>query len=819
MYNYQVQQYDLDLLSYSSRSQYVKIELLDHSKQNVLDTVEGQLISDNFSADGDSATRRTYSATLFVSDLRFFIDKNSRMWIDKYVRVYYGLQINSAAAPSAPIYYQIGTFSFVDLTYSYNATTKQLSISCQDLMADYDGTKGGVVPTSEWTARIEDKTFSGDMYIKVETFLKMVSIRAEELFTFTYDANHLDKDGNPYPIWRSEQGVNMRNPANYGIIWDTAYNPQNGDIIVVRLFRGKGYTLIIYRIDPETITPQFPKGIVTSIYTAIENSVKAAGITDYEIEDIGKLVPYDLEFDAGATWKDVWQTVTDLYPDCEFFFDENGKYIWRQIPTAYSDPRLITSNYLEPVVISEQINNSYSKACNATEVWGMVLDLSNKDRYAYFDEAAFRAQLTAVGFDGLPQETMDFLKNIEAGHTDLYNARINNQVSEYLNLLFGDPYLVSTVQFATTEDADDTLWVNLVGELEQLTDLANLVSIGIKIPGVGTHAGTIHYIKVNNFDPCPIYTYDTGELLNRTYIGGRTYVFRFRLTADGDEVSHIDQLVTGNGIINSSGEYEAKTAEELDEIRENGGYGDIIVYKNFDTGEIVYEIYPSGLRYLARENPQLLNFACQGEDQCFAKYVEENNEFSSDLLYSVDNVGYEILSVKNYSNLAYDELCFNQAEYETYYSCVKQDTITIQTIIIPWLEPHQKIQYRLKMTNELSDWLIKSLSWDTKSGTMSITMYRFIPAYQYIWDRKYRTYWHITYNLDGGGYDGEGNVDEYCLSDLPIELVQPVRSGYTFTGWTSQYLTDKGYDGPQPNVTIAENTTGDLEFTANWQPN
>jgi len=50
---------------------------------------------------------------------------------------------------------------------------------------------------------------------------------------------------------------------------------------------------------------------------------------------------------------------------------------------------------------------------------------------------------------------MDHLKNIETGHTDLYNARMDNNVTLYLDILFGRSAtytspLVPTVTVNTT---------------------------------------------------------------------------------------------------------------------------------------------------------------------------------------------------------------------------------------------------------------------------------------------------------------------------------------------------------------------------------
>lgn len=67
----------------------------------------------------------------------------------------------------------------------------------------------------------------------------------------------------------------------------------------------------------------------------------------------------------------------------------------------------------------------------------------------------------------------------------------------------------------------------------------------------------------------------------------------------------------------------------------------------------------------------------------------------------------------------------------------------------------------------------------------------------------------ITYDLDGGS---ASNPTTYNITSS-FSLTAPTKTGYTFTGWT-------GSNGlsPQQNVSISS-TTGDKNYTANWQPN
>ena len=81
-------------------------------------------------------------------------------------------------------------------------------------------------------------------------------------------------------------------------------------------------------------------------------------------------------------------------------------------------------------------------------------------------------------------------------------------------------------------------------------------------------------------------------------------------------------------------------------------------------------------------------------------------------------------------------------------------------------------------------------------------------------DRTYTGCWQAiayTITLDTSGGNALDAIS-YTVESDPITLPTPVRTGYTFLGWTGE-----GIIMPQLNVTIPTGSTGNKAYTANWQ--
>ncbi len=72
----------------------------------------------------------------------------------------------------------------------------------------------------------------------------------------------------------------------------------------------------------------------------------------------------------------------------------------------------------------------------------------------------------------------------------------------------------------------------------------------------------------------------------------------------------------------------------------------------------------------------------------------------------------------------------------------------------------------------------------------------------------------LTYDLASGELpEGKSNPATFTVESADITLVNPVRTGYTFAGWTGTALTE-----PTTTVTIATGSMGNRTYTATWTP-
>lgn len=134
-----------------------------------------------------------------------------------------------------------------------------------------------------------------------------------------------------------------------------------------------------------------------------------------------------------------------------------------------------------------------------------------------------------------------------------------------------------------------------------------------------------------------------------------------------------------------------------------------------------------------------------GSTQAYGYYEETNPECP----YSTTSLGYKIPQRIVMETDYTDDLCFNRAERMTYESCAMKDTITLNTLIIPWLDVNERIAYVSQYskdrdtlltleTTEQPQYMINNLSWSTTDGTMSITAYRYREDFQWVWDRAHK---------------------------------------------------------------------------------
>lgn len=102
-----------------------------------------------------------------------------------------------------------------------------------------------------------------------------------------------------------------------------------------------------------------------------------ADYLNYRVEHpLWSSVPYDLEFGTGTSVLDIVTTLRDLYPNYETYFDpiNFNTFICEQIPSCIGDPAVLSNDFMQKVVISEDTSVDMTTVKNICEVWGQIIE-------------------------------------------------------------------------------------------------------------------------------------------------------------------------------------------------------------------------------------------------------------------------------------------------------------------------------------------------------------------------------------------------------------------------------------------------------------
>ena len=367
-----------------------------------------------------------------------------------------------------------------------------------------------------------------------------------------------------------------------------------------------------------------------NIRQSLINVITDFGIKDYQIEEMGTYyqtsvednnkLPHDLEFKAGDSLLNLIVKLRDLYPSWEAYFDKNGVFICRLIPTLESDDIMLPADTMNELVISENPSHSLKDIKNIINVWGKELEV------------------------------------------DRYTDKVSTSST-------------STTYNATFESFTEANYVD------------NMI-IGLKMPSTNR---SISNIRINSLASKPILDYVTGTYVKAgTFYPYEIYLFKYSLSKN---------------CFYYAGQYQVHGLAYLTANDPN----DSINKENAIAGT------------------ELLNYMRE-------KYNCENISYTvnSDSPYCVEYVGelVKTCSGDDYSNIYYDSLALYNADYELWKSSRVNDSITLEMILVPWLDVNMKIEYKKQNESTPHQYIIKSIESDIGSCTMTITAMRFYNLYK-----------------------------------------------------------------------------------------
>ena len=121
-----------------------------------------------------------------------------------------------------------------------------------------------------------------------------------------------------------------------------------------------------------------------NIRQAIIKTLELAGFHKYIVEEAPSpgLIPNDLEFNRGNTFYDVLNGLKEIYPFYEMYFDIDGVFVYKHIPTGDNDPVLIRDDVWDNIVLSEDLSTNFQNVKNSIEVFGRI----HEPEYTVFHE-------------------------------------------------------------------------------------------------------------------------------------------------------------------------------------------------------------------------------------------------------------------------------------------------------------------------------------------------------------------------------------------------------------------------------------------------
>ena len=166
--------------------------------------------------------------------------------------------------------------------------------------------------------------------------------------------------------------------------------------------------------------------------------------------------------------------------------------------------------------------------------------------------------------------------------------------------------------------------------------------------------------------------------------------------------------------------------------------GNILVVD--DTGNpLKSEYIEANADHIFRYRKESNDFLYVGQYQCYGEAYLSNDEKNTNEYavidktsdFSVEVIGdrLKVLSGGDFDKIVTNTLCNMRARKELYDFTNMQDSLTLSTIAIPWLDVNMKILFTSNITNKTAEYIVTNISCDYSTYQMTINMSRYYPDY------------------------------------------------------------------------------------------
>ena len=136
-----INQREYNVAKQNGRIIHAKINILNFDFQQV-DEISGVVLEgSSYNIDANSDIRRTCNISLIPKDRTFNVEYGGKLWIDKYIQVFVGIEDNTNNGEI--VYSNLGLYLINNPDQVYDASNNTMTISGVDLMAKITGMRNG----------------------------------------------------------------------------------------------------------------------------------------------------------------------------------------------------------------------------------------------------------------------------------------------------------------------------------------------------------------------------------------------------------------------------------------------------------------------------------------------------------------------------------------------------------------------------------------------------------------------------------------------------------------------------------------------------
>lgn len=699
-YNHIVTEQDLELLAQPNKTAYLKAEILDYEKLPLYQ-FEDVITDLSITIDANSDNRRSASITLHPKDETYYrMNDDSKLWFNHFLRCHLGFW---HCRTQSVVWYCIGTFLIDEATFRLDESSGEMTISCKDLFQLLNGTEGGAMKTRNATIP-EGSLIAGAMTALIAGAMTALSSDQSSIPDYLIDDmgqyrsvdSYITELAQTHKLFSGANDASFSNTdaaKRYKMLLQAKADAKNENILFFSLTSFKQEELqklqelqgpqklqeprenssIDSQLPPAQLVDSAIENIIVldlsdeTVKSNVRNGIQPGSVlrerifTDHDFENLrllvfvpdktllpspeaiydagkgwgytknGELVfdekqhycmaaffrtlievPYRLEFHSQDTIGSMGNTLRDLYPGWETFFDPWGTFVAQRIPGDAESPPVLDADTMASLCISASPSYPLSDVKNVVKIIGADLNPEHFATECKLEGSVYQA--TIEGFE---------------------NYTVNQPIAVYI-----------------PENNPDNAKLQIIGK-----DNTLLASCSILDAATGK--------------PYPA----------NTFLKGQVYIFYYSY----DHFCY-------------KGQFEA-----------------------------------SAVAMLVGKNPTTDQKKAWQEEFCCNNLLFR---IEPDSPFCVEKIGVRYIlnpdsDIKgtNYDSITSDALAGSMAQYMLWKMAALQDSLELQTLIIPFLDVNQKIEFRNPLSKEIESYMIHSIRYTLSNGTMDISASRFCELY------------------------------------------------------------------------------------------